>query len=143
VGVLVVGYADTVLTARSFAASGGGQIDNNQELLALGTATLGAGVLRGFPVSSSASRTALGAAAGSRTQMYSLVALAAVTAVLLVGGPLLAAFPTAALGPIVVYAALRLIDLARFRRLAAFPRNEVPPAGAGAIGGLVLSLRLR
>ena len=36
------------------------EIDANQELLALGAANLGAGLLRGFPVSSSGSRTALG-----------------------------------------------------------------------------------
>ena len=59
VGVLVVGYTDTVLTARSFAARSGDPVDTNQELLALGAANLGAGVLHGFPVSSSGSRTAL------------------------------------------------------------------------------------
>ena len=140
VGVLVVGYTDTVLTARSFAARSGGQIDNNQELLALATANLGAGVLHGFPISSSGSRTALGVAAGSRTQLYSLVALATAMAVLLIGGPVLAKFPTAALGAIVVYAALRLIDLAGFRRLAAFRRNELLLAVAALVGVLVFDI---
>jgi len=139
-GVLVVGYTDTILTARSFAPRGGGRVDNNQELLALGTANLGAGVLHGFPISSSASRTALGAATGSRTQLYSLVALAAVVLVLLVGGPVLGVFPTAALGAIVVYAALRLIDVAGFRRLAAFRRNELLLALAALIGVLVFDI---
>jgi SulP family sulfate permease len=140
VGVLVVGYTDTVLTARSFAARGGAEVDSNQELLALGTANVGAGVLQGFPISSSGSRTALGAAAGSRTQLYSVVALAAVVLVLLVGGPLLAKFPTAALGAIVVYAALRLIDLAGFRRLAAFRRSEFLLAVAALVGVLVFDI---
>src|SRR2546430_3824433 len=125
VGVLVVGYTDTVLTARSFPGRDGGQIDTNQELLALGTANLGAGLLHGFPVSSSGSRTALGVATGSRTQLYSLVALATVGGILLAGGPPPARCPTAALGAIVVYAALRLIDLAGFRRLNTFRRNEL------------------
>src|SRR4029450_4895801 len=96
---------------RAFAARGDHPVDANQELLALGAGNLGAGLLRGFPISSSGSRTALGVAAASRTQLYSLVALAAVVLVLLVAGPLLAKFPTAALGAIVVYAALRLVDL--------------------------------
>jgi sulfate permease, SulP family len=92
VGVLVVGYTDTILTARSFAGRDGGgtgnNVDNNQELLALGTTNLGAGVLHGFPVSSSGSRTALGVLAGSRTQLYSLVALGTVVVVLLAGAAL-------------------------------------------------------
>jgi high affinity sulfate transporter 1 len=139
-GVLVVGYTDMVLTARSFATKGGYQVDTNQDLLALGVSNVGAGVLQGFPVSSSASRTALGVAAGSRTQVYSLVALAAVVAVLLVAGPLLARFPTAALGAIVVFAALRLIDLPEFRRLASFRRSEFLIALAALAGVLVFDI---
>jgi high affinity sulfate transporter 1 len=140
VGVLVVGYTDMVLTARAFAVRGGQQVDANQELLALGAANLGAGVLRGFPISSSGSRTALAVAAGGRTQVYSLVALACVVAVLLFAGPGLALFPTAALGAIVVYAATRLVDVAGFRRLAAFRRTELLLALAAFAGVLVFDI---
>jgi sulfate permease, SulP family len=136
VGLLLVGYTDNILTTRAFAARRDYEIDANQELLALGTANLGAGLLRGFPVSSSGSRTALGDAAGSRTQLFSLVALASVVVVLLFAGPLLATFPAAALGAIVVYAALRLIDVAEFRRLAAFRRSELLLA-LGALAGVL------
>jgi high affinity sulfate transporter 1 len=125
VGVLVVGYTDTVLTARAFAGRAGERIDPNRELLALGVANVGAGLFRGFPVSSSGSRTALALAAGARSQGYSLAALAAVLAVLAFAGPLLARFPRAALGAIIVYAAVRLVDVAGFRRLAAFRRSEL------------------
>ncbi|MFI7640644.1 SulP family inorganic anion transporter [Nonomuraea sp. NPDC049400] len=124
-GVLLVGYSDNMLTARSFAAKHDQQIDANRELLALGVANLGAGVLHGFPVSSSGSRTALADAAGGRSQVYSLVALAAILSVVFFAGPLLADFPMAALGAIVIYAATRLIDVAAFRRLAAFRRSEL------------------
>jgi sulfate permease, SulP family len=140
VGVLVVGYTDSVLTARSFADRGGYRIDANQELLALGAANIGAGLLRGFPISSSGSRTALGVAAGSRTQAYSLVVLATVVGVLLFLGPLLERFPTAALGAIIVYAAVRLIDLPGFRRLATFRRTEFALALAACAGVLVFDI---
>ena len=103
VGVLIVGYTDTILTARS-CATGGHEVNTNQELLALGAANIGAGVLRGFPVSSSASRTALASAAGARTQLYSLVTLLCVLAVLMFASPLLAQFPTAALGAVIIHA---------------------------------------
>jgi MFS superfamily sulfate permease-like transporter len=85
---------------------------------------LGNGLLQGFPVSSSGSRTALGDAIGSRSQLFSLVALLVVLAVLLFLRPLLALFPSAALGAIVIYAALRLIDIPEFLRLRAFKRSE-------------------
>ena len=139
-GILIVGYTDNILTGRAFAARGGYEVDANRELVALGAANIGAGLMRGFPVSSSGSRTALGASAGSRTQLYSLVALACVLATLLFLGPLLARFPMAALGAIVVYAAVRLVDLPGFRRLASFRRSELVLAVATLVGVLVFNI---
>jgi hypothetical protein len=62
-GVLLVAYTDFILTARAFAdrADRTAALDPDREFLALGAANLGAGVLHGFPVSSSTSRTALAA----------------------------------------------------------------------------------
>jgi MFS superfamily sulfate permease-like transporter len=125
VGVAIVAYSDNVLDARMFAARNGYAIDGNQELLALGAANLASGVMQGFPVSSSGSRTVIGDSLGSRSQLYSLVALAAVLLTLVFLRPVLAAFPAAALGAIVVYAATRLVDVAEFRRIARFRRSEL------------------
>ncbi len=124
-GILIVGYTDNVLTARSFAARGGYEIDANSELLALGACNLGSAVFQGFPVSSSASRTALGDAAGSRSQLYSLSAFVAALITLVFLRPALAHFPVAALGGLVIYAAVRLIDFADLRRLAKFRLREL------------------
>lgn len=140
IGVAIVGYTDNVLTARAFASRRGERIDANQELLALGTANLSAGLLRGFPVSSSASRTAIGDALGSRSQLHSLVALGVVVAVLLFAQPLLEAFPRAALGAIVVFAALRLVDFAELRRFAAFRSSELVLALSATAAVLVLGV---
>ncbi len=140
VGVAVVGYSDNVLTARSFAIRNVYRIDANSELLALGTANIAAGVLRGFPVSSSASRTAIGDSLGSRSQVHSLVAAGVVVLVLLFGRPLLATFPSAALGALVIYAATRLVELAEFRRIGAFRRSELALALATTAGVLLLDV---
>ena len=69
-------------------------------------------------MSSSGSRTALGDAVGSKTQLYSLVTLVLVLTTLVVAGPLLAGFPKAALGALVIYAAVRLIEVGELRRIA-------------------------
>lgn len=124
-GIAVVGYSDNVLTGRAFAAKRREKIDATQELLALGAVNIGAGLTQGFPVSSSGSRTVLGDASGSRTQLHSLVAAACVIVVLLFAGPVLATFPTAALGALVIYAATRLIDVAEIRRIARFRWSEL------------------
>jgi SulP family sulfate permease len=137
--VLIVAFSDDVLTARSFAGRGE-EIRANQELLALAAANAGSGLLRGFPVSSSATRTALGLAAGAKSQLYSLVTAASVVAVLLFPGPVLARFPVAALGAIVIYAAIRLIDVRTFRRLFAFRRSESALALAACAGVLAFNI---
>ncbi|MFI1828192.1 SulP family inorganic anion transporter [Streptomyces sp. NPDC020412] len=141
VGVLLVGYTDVILTGRAFAGrAGGDRPDANRELLALGATNVGAALLRGFPVSSSASRTALAVASGARTQAYSLVTGAVVLAVLLFLGPALALVPVPVLGALVIYAAVRLVDLAGFSRLASFRRREFALALACLIGVLALGI---
>jgi SulP family sulfate permease len=124
-GVTIVAYTDNVVTARAFAARRREVIDARQEFLALGAANVGAGLFSGFPVSSSGSRTVIGDAVGSRTQLYSLVTAAIVLLTMLFLGPALATFPLAALGALVVFAALRLIDFAELRRIARFRRSEL------------------
>ena len=141
-GVLLVGYTDNMLTARAFAAARRTtDVDANQELLALGAANLGAGLLHGFPVSSSGSRTALGrrrrrphpgCTRWSPARWCSPCCCSC--------GPLLAHVPDRRARRLVVYAAVRLIDLAGFRRLAAFRRSELLLALGRLVGVLALDI---
>jgi SulP family sulfate permease len=139
-GVAFVGYTDNILTGRAFATRRDERIDAKRELLALGGANLAAGLMHGFPVSSSGSRTAIGHAMGGRSQLTSLVTVGATVLAIFTLRPLLASFPTAALGAVVVYAALRLIDVAEFKRLARFRRTELLIAVATAVAVLVVGV---
>ncbi|MGH3122244.1 MAG: SulP family inorganic anion transporter, partial [Streptosporangiaceae bacterium] len=96
--------------------------------------------VRGFPVSSSGTRTAIAITAGRKTQAYSLATAASVLIVLLVARPVLSRFPTAALGGIVIFAALHLIDVQAFRRLLAFRRTELGIAVAAGLGVLAFDI---
>lgn len=150
VGIAIVAFSDNVLTARAFAARTGAEIDANAELRALGVANLSVGVTHGFPISSSGSRTAVGDAVGSRTQLYSVVVVLSVLAVVTAGRDLLAHFPAAALGALVIYAATRLVDVDGFRRLAHFRRSELILAvattaavlGMGVLYGVLAAVAL-
>lgn len=139
-GVAIVAYSDTVLTGRAFAARGGDDLDANQEMLALGVSNMTVGFLAGFPVTSSGSRTAIGHSVGARSQLYSLVTLGSVLVVLFVAGPVVATFPTAALGALVIYAALRLVDLSEFRRFALLRFSELALAVLTTAAVLVLGV---
>ena len=139
-GIAFVGYTDIVLTGRVFAARSGQQVDANQEWTALGAGNVVASMSHGFPVSCSGSRTALGAAVGSKTQLYSLVMLGIVILTLVVAGPLLAQFPSAALGALVIFAAVTLIDVKELRRIAKFRHSELLLAALTTVAVLALGV---
>lgn len=150
VGVSIVAFADLTLTGRAFREPDDPPIQVNAELRALGVANLGAGVLSGMPASSSGSRTAVAQSSNARSQGYSLVVAVGLVAVLLFAGPALSVLPQAGLAALVVYAALRLIDVSEYRMLWRFRRSEfllaiLTVAGvliAGVLYGVVIAVAL-
>jgi SulP family sulfate permease len=147
IGVAIVAYGDNTLIARGFPAPADpdedpdvNTVDAQQELVALGGAHIAVGLMGGYPVSSSASRTALALAAGARTQLYSIVAAALIIVVLFVAGPLVRNLPQASLGAVVFYAASKLVSWKEMRRLARFRRRELMLAAAGCIGTILFGI---
>lgn len=140
VGLMLVGYTDNVLTARSVGSRHGYRIDANQELAALGVINLCSSVSGGFPISSSASRTAVPASLGSKSQRVGLVACTFVGLAVLGAGSLLARMPEAALAAVILAAALSIIDLDAFRRLFAVSRKEFAVAVSGALAVMTLDV---
>jgi high affinity sulfate transporter 1 len=124
-GIALIAFTSMVLTSRSFAIKNGYDIDVDREFAALGAANVASALSQGFAVSGADSRTAVNDAAGGRTQVAGLVAAAAIAAVLLfLTGPL-RYVPTAALGAVLVMAALSLVDLAAVRTLLRIDRREL------------------
>jgi high affinity sulfate transporter 1 len=116
-GIALVALADTISTATSFAERSGDTVDGNREMIGIGAANIAAGLFQGFPVSTSASRTAVAESAGARTQLTGVVG-AVVIALMLVAFPsLMAPLPQPTLAAIVIAAALSLADLPAARHL--------------------------
>jgi SulP family sulfate permease len=138
--VAVVGFTDNLLTARAFGARHSHTIDARRELLALGAANVAAGAVGGFPVSSSGSRTAIVDAVGGRTRWSGLATLGAALVLVLALQPVLARFPDPALAAVVIYAALRLIEVGEFVRIARYRRTELGIALATTSSVLVLGV---
>ena len=63
--VAMVSFADTSVLSRAYAVKLRTPVDPNQEMVGLGVANLGAGFFRGFPISSSSSRTPVAEASGA------------------------------------------------------------------------------
>src|SRR5262245_62681635 len=117
-------FSSSMVTARSFAARNRYDLDPDQEFIALGACQVAAGLSQGFAVSGADSRTAVNDATGGKTQMVGLVAAATMTAVLLfLTGPL-RYLPVAALGAVLVVAAIGLFDAAALYRMWRGSRSE-------------------
>ena len=119
VGVLLIGFAEGLGAAKTYAAKAGYTIDANRELAGLGAANLGSGLCSGMVVNGSLSKTAVNGGAGAKSQVSGLVvaALTLVTLLFLTG--LFEKLPEATLSAVVIAAVIELVD---FSSLAALYR---------------------
>jgi high affinity sulfate transporter 1 len=123
-GLALVSFSSLMLTARSFATKNGYDIDADQDFAALGAANVASAVSQGFAVSGADSRTAMSDEAGGKTHAVGLVAAAAVALVLLFFTAPLQYVPVAALGAVLIAAALSLIDFGSLRLFYRLDRTE-------------------
>jgi high affinity sulfate transporter 1 len=140
-GIALISFTSLMLTARSFAAKNGYDIDADRDLAALGAANIAAAVSQGFAVSGADSRTAMNDAAGGRTQVAGLIAAAAIAVVLVLLTGALKYVPQAALGAVLVMAAYSLVNIAGLRMLWREDKNEfaisiVATLGVVAVGAI-------
>jgi high affinity sulfate transporter 1 len=150
VGIVFLAVGESLGSARSFAARHHYEIDGDQELVALGASNTASGLFGGFIVDASLSQSATAEAAGSRTQVSSLLTSALVLATALLLAPLFENLPQAVLGAVVIASVLSLIDLTELRRYWAWRRTDALLAAAALIGvastdvlaGLVIAVLL-
>lgn len=107
--VAIVVMVQSAATARSFPA--GSPPDIDREFVGVGVANLVSGLVGAFPVNASPPRTAVVAEAGARSKRAGLVAAGAVTLLAVYGSNLLAHVPHAALAGVLLFVALRILQL--------------------------------
>ncbi|WP_436838632.1 SulP family inorganic anion transporter [Nocardia nova] len=117
IGVLLIGFAEGLGAAKTYAAKAGYRIDVNRELLGLGAANLGSGLASGMVVNGSLSKTAVNGSAGAKTQASGLVVAALTVLTLLFLTGLFENLPEATLAGVVIAAVIELVDFASLRRL--------------------------
>ncbi|MGV2981289.1 SulP family inorganic anion transporter [Camelimonas sp. ID_303_24] len=122
--IWLVGVSSGLVAARSFGAKAGFSVDADRELTGLGAANIFAGMFSGFPVTVSDSRTAINLATGGRSQLAGLAAALVLTVLLLFLNDALRVLPNAALGAILAFAAVGLIDLQGLRETWRISRME-------------------
>jgi SulP family sulfate permease len=111
IGIMLVGFAEGLGAAKTYATRDRYEIDTNRELLGLGAANLAAGFSSGMVVNGSLSKTAVNGSSGAHTQLSGLLvaALTILTLLLLTG--LFEALPEATLAGVVIAALVELVDI--------------------------------
>jgi len=139
-GIALLAYPDSFLTARSLASTGGYSLDADQEFLAVGASNVASGFLQGFPVNGSQSRSFVQRDAGGKSNLVGLIcaALVLVTLFLLTG--LFEKLPDTVLAGIVIVAGLGLFDIADFKALWKIRRSEFWLGTATVAAVLVLGM---
>ena len=149
-GLALVLFTSGTITSRSFASRGGYEVDVDRELVGYGAANIAASLAQGFVVTGADSRTAMAVTAGGKTQVTGLVAAAVIALVLLFFTGPLQFVPLAALGVVLISAALSLLDFSSLRLLWRMDRREcglslVTTAGVvalGSINGILIAVAL-
>jgi SulP family sulfate permease len=135
--VVGITLCEALLLARSCSRKHNTKADGNQVLFAYGMASVASGFTGSLVSGPSASRTAAMDAAGSRTQLSSLVAAVTVALVMVFLTNELAYLPTAALAGVVASAVLNLIEIEELRELWQMRRSELWIAAVCLLGVLV------
>jgi len=138
--IWLVAVSSGLVAARSFGAKDRFEIDADRELTGLGTANIFSGLFSGFPVTVSDSRTAINISAGGRSQVSGLVAALALTSLLLFLNDALRLLPNPALGAILAFAALNLIDVQGLREIWRVSRMEFAFALISMWGAISLGI---
>ncbi|EJE8555812.1 SulP family inorganic anion transporter [Vibrio vulnificus] len=107
----MVSFVSMMLTARSFAAKNGYDIDADKEFRALGFANIASAFSQGFAISGADSRTAVNDANGGKSQLVSIIAAITIAVIAVFIYQPLQFIPIASLGVVLIIASLSLLDL--------------------------------
>jgi SulP family sulfate permease len=136
--ISIIGFVESISVAQTLAAKKRQRIDPDQELIGLGTASLGAAFTGGFPVTGGFSRSVVNFDAGAETPAagaYTAVGLA-IAAVALT--PLIYFLPKATLAATIIVAVLSLVDFSILKRSWAYSKADF----AAVLATIVLTLAM-
>lgn len=139
-GIALLAYVESIAAARRFGAMHGYEVDPNRELVAVGASNLGAGLIQGFPVDASFSRSAVADSSGQRTQLSGLINAALVVVTLTLLMSFFADLPKPTLAAIVIAAVLPLLRTRELRRLQHLDEMDFAFAAICLVGVLVVGV---
>ncbi len=123
--IAVMAFLETVLVARTQRQRSEPAVDSDQELLAIGAATLAGGLAQSLPPAGGFSQSAVNLRAGARSQVSGLTTAALAVLIAFALAPVLDDLPAATLGAVVLVAVSGLVVPAEFVRLYRVDTSEL------------------
>ena len=123
--LMLILYAESYGSIRTFALRHGDEVDSNRDLLALGAANVVSALFQGVPVGAGYSATSANEAAGAQSRAAGLVAGMVVLVAVLVLLPWIARIPEPILAAIVVHAVAHSLSLTPLRTYFDWRRDRL------------------
>ena len=136
IGIVLVGFSETLAAGRLYASKYHYDVSTDQEMIAEGAANAFSGLISGFGVNGSLSKSGANDSAGGKTEMASLFQAFLVLLTMLFLAALFTDLPEAVLGAIVISAVLPLIEVDELKRLFRVQQAEFWLAIAALLGVL-------
>ncbi|MFC0486535.1 SulP family inorganic anion transporter [Pseudarthrobacter scleromae] len=138
--IALIVFVDTGTLSQSLAAAEDKRVSGNHEMAALGAANAASGLMGGFPISASTSRTPVAVESGAKTQVTGVVGAILVLGFMLLAPGTTEFLPAATLAAIVIAAAAALADPAGVLRLIGMSRSESLVMLAAFLGVTILGV---
>ncbi len=138
--VAALGLIEAVAASQTLARRSGDRLDSNQEFFGQGLANIAAGLLSGYPVSGSFTRSALAQQSGGRTHLTGVFTGLAIMASMLLFAPYARLVPRPAIAAVLLFVAWGMIDRSSIRRVLKTSRSETAIMGVTFLATLLLPL---
>ncbi len=140
IGLFILSFVETTSIGRSLETRHSYKMDPDQELVALGNANIASGLLQGFPVSGSFSRSFLNEHIGGKTQLVGL--MSALMLLIVVAGftDVFYNMPVVILAVLIIVAVHKLVDFKELHRIRMVSKNAFIVAIASFAGVLVFGV---
>ncbi len=147
--IIFIGYSESLAASKEEGRKYGYEIDASQEMVGQGMANVASGLVGGYAVEGSLSKTTVSDMAGQKTQLASIITagLILLTIVLLTG--FFTNLPDAVLGAVVIDAGISLIKFREFhhyrlstRDFAAFIATALAVFFVGVLAGVIAGVAI-
>ena len=138
IALVVLAQSSTVI--RNLANAHDDPIRLNRDLFALGVANIASACGRGFIANGSPPRSIAADGARGKTQLVNILSGIFMTIILLIGTPLIAKMPVAALSAVVLLLGIRLIKIDEFRTIWSASKAEFLVAALALLGTIIFGV---